>query len=36
MRVKTNQTLFYVEIVADITTRNQKREDMYFDYMNNM
>jgi hypothetical protein len=33
MRIKTNRTSFYAEIVivADITTRNTKREDMQFD-----
>ena len=35
MRVKTNRKLFYAEIVAYITTQNLKREDMYFDGMNN-
>ena len=35
MGVKTNRTLSYAEIVAYITTRNLKREDMYFDGMNN-
>jgi hypothetical protein len=35
MGVKRNRTLFYAEIVAYITTRNQQREDMYFDGMNN-
>jgi hypothetical protein len=33
MGVESNRTSFYAEIVADITTRKQKREDMYFDNM---
>jgi hypothetical protein len=31
MGVKTNWASFYVEIVADITTRITKRENMQFD-----
>ena len=35
MGVKTNRTLFYVKIVADIKTWNKRREDMLFENINN-
>ena len=34
MGVKTNRTLFYVKIVADIKTWNKRPEDMLFENIN--